>query len=71
MDSALSASDEGANDVDRSSLRGQLQWQPTDALLEFVGGSTTHRYSGTGDMIATLCDGRRLGSRCRTGRRWP
>ena len=26
MDSALSASDEGANDVDRSSLRGQLQW---------------------------------------------
>ena len=39
MDSALSASDEGANDVDRSSLRGQLQWQPTDALnMRLIGG---------------------------------
>jgi len=41
MDSALSASDIDANDVDRIALRGQLQWQPTDALnLRFIAGGT-------------------------------
>jgi len=46
-------------------------WQPTDALLEFVVGNTTHRYSGTGDMIATLVDGRRWLLDIKTSRSGP
>lgn len=34
-------------------------WHPTDALLEVVVGSAKHRYCGTLDIIATLCDGKR------------
>lgn len=29
-------------------------WKPTDAMLELVVGSSTHRYAGTLDMIATI-----------------
>ena len=46
-------------------------WQPTDALLEFVVGNTPHRYSGTGDMIATLIDGRRWLLDIKTSRSGP
>lgn len=46
-------------------------WQPTDALLEFVGGNLTHRYSGTGDMIATLIDGKRWLLDIKTSRSGP
>lgn len=34
-------------------------WQPQDSILEFVCGSRKHQYMGTGDLIATLADGRR------------
>lgn len=46
-------------------------WQPTDALIEFVVGSTVHRYSGTGDMIATLIDGKRWLLDIKTSRSGP
>lgn len=34
-------------------------WQPTDELPEFVVGNRRRQYMGTGDLIATLADGRR------------
>lgn len=46
-------------------------WQPTDAILEFTVGSTQHRYSGTGDMIATLVDGDRWLLDIKTSRSGP
>ena len=38
-ESALSVSDEDANDLERGAVRGQLQWEPTDALsVRLIGG---------------------------------
>jgi len=38
FDSALSASNAHANDLDRQTVRGQLQWAPTDALdIRLIG----------------------------------
>ena len=39
-ESALSVSDEDANDLERGSVRGQLQWQPSDTLsVRLIGGA--------------------------------
>ena len=38
-ESALSVADEDANDLDRGAVRGQLQWEPSDALsVRLIGG---------------------------------
>lgn len=52
-------------------LQFLADWQPTDALLEFIVGSTAHHYSGTGDMIATLIDGKRWLLDIKTSRSGP
>lgn len=54
-----------------SYLQFLADWQPTDALIEFVVGSRTHQYSGTGDMIATLIDGKRWLLDIKTSRSGP
>lgn len=42
-----------------SYIRWVEQWAPTDSILEFCGGNRRYGYMGTGDLMATLADGRR------------